>query len=132
MRVYTVYAKCLEKRCRKNQSWGYPVRLSLLPLHFRPNFHSPANFREILRIRQRCLHLFFRPQESMRRGPREKFGKFFRTTVLTAACYWPFQFIVFLLRGCIHISGIRSKSLTVNVGIRQGCVLLPLLIIYMN
>jgi len=56
----------------------YPWRYSWLQ-HYRPNFHSPSIYREILRVCQRCLHVFCRPWESLWR----------RCMGLTAACYWP-------------------------------------------
>ena len=37
----------------------YPVRFSSRPSHCRPNFHSPANFRDIFGVCQRRLHMYF-------------------------------------------------------------------------
>ena len=36
--------------------------------HWRPNFVSPTNFRDILEVCQRCLHMFCQPRKSIRSG----------------------------------------------------------------
>jgi len=42
----------------------YPVLFLSWPQYYRPNFHSPADFREILGVCQRRLHIFCWPRES--------------------------------------------------------------------
>ena len=46
----------------------------------RLNFHSPANFRQIVRECQRCLRMFRQPRESMRPDPSGK------AWILTRVC----------------------------------------------
>jgi len=51
--------------------------------------------------------------------------------VLTAACYWPS--LCFCSEVCVRVGGVRSQPFTVDVRVRQGCVLSPLFFtVYMN
>ena len=55
-------------RCRKNnwtKAGWYPTRFSSRPLHYRTNFHFPANFQEMLGACQRLIHMFCRPGEGI-------------------------------------------------------------------
>ena len=56
--------KCLDKKMSRNKwtkaEW-YPVPLTSQPKHYRPNFHTPANFWKILGVCQRRFHVLCRP-----------------------------------------------------------------------
>jgi len=56
-----------KKMPRKNwtKAEWCPVPFLSRPQHYRPNFHSAANFWEILRVHQRRLHMHCRPRESI-------------------------------------------------------------------
>ena len=54
-------------RCRENnwtKTGWYPVRFLSWPQHYKPHFHSPANFLEILGACQRRMHIFCRPRKT--------------------------------------------------------------------
>ena len=50
-----------------------------------------------------------------------------RSTVLKAACYWPSSHCIPAKEVCVRVGRIKSRRFTVGVGLRQGCVLSPLL-----
>ena len=61
----------------------------------------------------------------------KNFGKCCGSTVLTAACYW-LESQYFYSEVCVRVGEVKSQPFTLGVGLRQGCVLSPLFIEYMN
>jgi len=58
----------------------------------------------------------------------KSFGERCVSTVLTAACYWPSSHCI-PAQTCVRVWRAISRQFTVGVGVRQRCVLSPLLFI---
>jgi len=92
-------------------------------------FYSPANLWEILGVCQRGLHMLCRPGESIRPGSSWKtFGSF-----AGVRCWQSLLLAVKSLYSCsdvrVHVGKVKPRPFTVGVGLRQGCVLSPLVFI---
>ena len=107
----------------------YPVHFSSRPKHYSPNFHSPVNFREIIGVHQRRLHMFFRPRESIQRVPREKLWEVLREYCVDCRLLLAVKSLYSCSDVCVCVGGVKSQPSIVGVGLRQRCVLSPLLFI---
>ena len=116
-------------RCRENnwtRAWWYPVRFASWPQHYRTNFHSSANFQEILGACQRCLPMFCRPLESIWPGSSWKaLG-----SVAGVRCWRPpvtghpvTDYRYSCSEVYVPVDGVNSQPFTVGVGLRQCYVL---------
>jgi len=80
-----------------------PVRFSSWPLHYRPKFHSPATFREIMGVGQNPLHIFCRPRKYTTEFLVKSCGGVVKSFCWNRLrCWWPpvtgYQVTVVLLR----------------------------------
>jgi len=57
----------------------------------------------------------------------KSFGECCGSTVLLAACYWTSRHYI-PAQKFVSVSGVKSQSFSVGVGLRQWCVLSPLLL----
>jgi len=93
-------------------------------------FHSPANFSEILGVRQRRLHMLCRPEKAYDWFPREKIScGVFREYGVGGRLLLAVKSLYSLSEVCVRVSSVKPRPLAVAVGLRQGCALSPLVFI---
>ena len=121
-------AKCLEKRrCEITESkLNGTVAVFVPAVALQTAFHFPGKFWEIGSVLM-TLHMFCRPRESIRPDSLWKaLG-----SVAWVRCWRPpvtgRQVTVLLLKICVRVGRVKSWRFTVGVGLRQGCMLPPLL-----
>ena len=98
-----------------------------------PNLHSEANLREILGVRQRSLCMLVDLEKAYDRVPRDKLWKVLQEYGVDGQLLRAIKSFYCRPEVCVWVNGKQSKPFHVGVGLRQGCVLSPLLfIVYMN
>jgi len=119
-----VYAKCLEKRCRKTTETKLEVTSCVFFPGHSTNFYTPANFVEILGVCQRCLLMICRPWRHLTRSLVKSFGVFWEYGV--EICLWlAVKSLCVCSDVCVRV--VKSQPFTLGVGIWQGCIFSPLL-----
>ena len=121
----------------KTGKWS--VRFSSGSQHHGPNLHSEANLREILGVSygKDLFACFVDLERAYDRVPRDKL-RFCKNKVLQE--YGVSGQLLRAIKSfycrpevCVRVNGKQSKPFHVGVGLRQGCVLSPLLfIVYIN
>ena len=116
----------------KTGRWS--VRFSFGSQHHGPNLHSEANLREILEVWQRSLFACFVDLEKAHdRVPRDKLRKVLQEYGVSGQLLRAIKSFYCRLEVCVRVNGKQSKPFHLGVGLRQGCVLSPLVfIVYMN
>ena len=79
-----------------------------------------SSFREILGVCKRCLPMFSRHRKIIRPGPSGKALRKYGPAIAR-------RIIVFFLRNCVCVDGVKSQPFAVGLGLRQECMLSPLL-----
>ena len=109
------------------------VRFSSGSQHHGPNLHSEANLREILGVWQRSLCMLVDLEKAYDRVPRDKLWKVLQEYGVEGQLLRAVKSFYCRPEVCVWVNGKQSKPLHVSVGLRQGCVLSPILfIVYMN
>jgi len=119
-----VCAKYHEKGCREKTqlSWSMSSAVFVLIVsqyHNTPHSHTPTNFREIMRVIQICLHLpsSKKMYEQVRRETKKRSFAEARLWQRLAA---DIQVVLFLLRSCARVGGVKSQTLPMAVGTVQN------------
>ena len=109
------------------------MRFSSGSLHHGPNLHSKANHREILEYGKDLFPCFVDLEKSYDRVPRDKLWKVLQEYGVNSQLLRAIKSFYCKLEVCVRVNGKQSKTFYMGVGLRQGCVLPPLLfIVYMN
>ena len=131
--IFNIYfAKCLEKRCREiNEPKLNDTQCGFHPAHNTTDkTFTLQKIWERLGVRQKRLHMFCRPRESIRSGflwnslgsvaviGCDVDGRLLLTVKSLYSCS----------KVCVRVGRNKSPPFTVGIGLRQGCVLSPLLI----
>ena len=115
----------------KTGRWS--VRFSSGSLHHGPNLHSKANLRQILEYGKDLLACFVDLEKSYDRVPRDKLWKVLQEYRVNSQLLRAIKLFYCKSEVCVRVNGKQSKTFYMGVGLRQGCVLSPLLfIVYMN
>ena len=103
--------------------------------HRGPNLHSEANLQEISGV-QYDINLFLsfvNLEEAYGRVSRDKLWKVLQEYGVNGQLLRANKSLYCRPEVCVRVNGKQSKPFQVGVGLRQGCVLSPLLfIVYMN
>ena len=90
-------------------------------------FHSAANFWEMLGVCQKRLHMFCRPRESIRPDSSWKALGVLREYGVDGRLLLAVKSLYSCSEDCVPLDGVKSQPF--GVGLRQWCVLSPLLFI---
>ena len=120
-------------RNSKIKTGRWSVRFSSGSQHHGPNLHSEANLREILGVWQSLFACFVDLEKAYDRVPRDKLWKVLQEYGVDGQLLRAIKSFYCRPEVCVRVNGKQSKPFHVGVGLRQGCVLSPLLfIVYMN
>ena len=125
-----VYAKCLERKCQKiveskleNGLCGFRQGRSTTDQIFEKSWEYGKDLFE-------C---FVNLEKVFDRVPRDKLWKVLREYGVSGQLLRAIKSFYCRLEVCVRVNGKQSKPFHIGVGLRQGCVLSPLLfIVYMN
>ena len=101
--------------------------------HHGPNLHSEANNQKILGVCKDLFACFVDLEKAYNRVPWDKLWKVFREYGIDGQLLHAAKLFYCRPQVCVRVNGKQSKPFHVSFGLRQGCVLSPLLyIVYMN
>ena len=125
--------ECMPRWSENNwtQTAWCPMWFSSQPWHYRKNFHSPANFREILGVCKRRIDMFCRPRKSIWLSSSWKaLGGVLCKSSVDGCVLLCIKQLYSCSEDCVRVDGVKSQSFSVVVvGLRQWRVLSPFLFI---